>query len=157
MEVQRLQYCINQIIAQARESYQEAPERFSTTALQGLRDRIRSITSDMDALNRSCSAEAAVCFEPMGSLEPAIKDKRLDRLPPPNRPATRNRASPLAFSSASHRRHRAGGDRGEPLIAMKGRLAAKRSRNLPRPTKSIRGRSILVPVDTHAVAHMSCL
>ena len=42
--------------------------------LQGLRDRITSITLDMHTLDRSCSAEAAVGFAPIGSPEKAAKE-----------------------------------------------------------------------------------
>ena len=78
-------------------------------ALQKLQNRISQIirnriTLDMDALNRSCSAEAAVGFELVGSLDAVIKGKKLDRPAPLNKPATRNRPSPLAFTLAQCRR-----------------------------------------------------
>ena len=51
-ELQKLPHRISQIIAQARDSNQEAPEGFSTTALQGLRDRIRSTALDTKGVRK---------------------------------------------------------------------------------------------------------
>ena len=53
-----------------------AAERQSTGALQNLQDRIKYITLDMDALNRSWSAETTVGFAPTGSLEKSANDLR---------------------------------------------------------------------------------
>ena len=65
---------------------------------------IKSITQDMDALNRSCCAEAAVGSEPVGSLEPAVKDKKLAHPAPQSNLTKKEAGSPVAFSSRSHRR-----------------------------------------------------
>ena len=61
----------------------------------------------------------------MGSRKPAIRGNKLDHPAPQNRPTTRNRASQLAFSSASHRRHRVGP---APAVNQSLRWARKKTR-----------------------------
>ena len=62
LELQRLQHQTNFIIVEISEE-PGAAGRPSTDDLQSLQARIRSITRDMDALDRSCSAEFAVGLE----------------------------------------------------------------------------------------------
>ena len=103
-----------------------------------LHDRIKSFTLDMDAFNQSCSAEAAVGFEQVGSREPSAKDKKLAHPAPQSKLTKKRQASPLAFSSGSHRhilRHRV---RQAPMVKQKHRYARKRTRRYrrrPRRTK----------------------
>ena len=61
LESQGLQHRINFIIEETGKE-PGAAERQSTDDLQSLHARIRSTTRDMDALDRSCSAESAVEF-----------------------------------------------------------------------------------------------
>ena len=64
LEIQRLQNRINFIIEDISKEEPGAAGRQSTVDLQNLQARIGSITRDMGALDRSCSAETAMGFLP---------------------------------------------------------------------------------------------
>ena len=117
---------------------QKEPERFSTSAL------LKACTTESSPLRwtltpwtEACSAEAAICFEPVDSLEPAVKDKKLAHPASQCKLTKKGHASPLAFSSGSHRRisqQRGGQASVEKQKHRSERKRTRRSRRRPRRT-----------------------
>ena len=72
--------------------------------LQSLQDRLKFVALDMDALDRSCSAETAVSFVATGSpVKPAKKEQT--SLPASlEKPIMKRPTSPLALDAASRLR-----------------------------------------------------
>ena len=62
LELQRLQHRIQQIIVQTRDPRRKLPARTPIAVLEQLRDRIKCISFNMNALDTSCSVEAATGF-----------------------------------------------------------------------------------------------
>ena len=60
LDLQRLQHSVQQIFQRTREPSRKLPARSPTAVLEQLRDRIRSISLDMDALDKSCSVETEI-------------------------------------------------------------------------------------------------
>ena len=100
VELQRLQHRTNLIITQIGKLEQGATESLSTGALHGSQDRIKSITLDIDTLDRSCSAETAVGFAPTGS-SPRKKNPPFSSF---TRKSLKRQSSPLDFDTGSHHR-----------------------------------------------------
>ena len=113
--LRRLQHRIIFIIEDIGEDEPAAAGRWSTDDLQGLQARIRSITRDMDALGRSCSAETAMGFLPASdhsNTQPCCSRSTGRQATPirvtvsPEKPAKQGRTSPLAFAATSQRYQR---------------------------------------------------
>ena len=124
---------------QTRDPNRKLPDRAPTAALNELRDRIKSVSLDIDALSKSCSVEAATGFA----------------FPSPGRPAVRLRApAPRhhygGLVSTEKRRHCTAGHAGtngeagnlgrEPGVTL--------SKSHRRSTKSTRGGSALAPAES---------
>ena len=60
LDLQRLQHSIQQIFQRTREPSRKLPARSPTAVLEQLRDRIRSISLDMNAHDKSCSVETEI-------------------------------------------------------------------------------------------------
>ena len=77
LELQRPQHFIQQILEQSRDSSRNLPDRTPTGVLEQQRDRIRRISLDMNALNKSCSVEMATCSAPLSPRRPAFRLRAL--------------------------------------------------------------------------------
>ena len=64
LELERLQHSIQQTLEQSRDPGRKARARSPTAVLEQLLDRIRGISQDMHALNRSCCVEMATSSAP---------------------------------------------------------------------------------------------
>ena len=104
MELLRLQHRINIIIAHIGKEEPGATGRQSMDDLRSLKGRIKSITLDMDALDRSCSAETEVGFVPTSSPVKPAKKGQASLSASPEKPMKKRPTSPVAFDAVSRLR-----------------------------------------------------
>ena len=71
LELQRLQHSIQQTLEQTRDPSRKF--RSPTVVLEQLRDRIRSVSLDMHAFNRSCCVETATSSAQLAPRRPAVR------------------------------------------------------------------------------------
>ena len=96
LELKTLQHKISRILQDAASRY------FSTEGLQRLHSRIDLIIRDMTAVNRSCSSEGAVNFQPIDKRPSTSAALRWLSLTSKCRPDAEHE-SPLAFSALGRR------------------------------------------------------
>ena len=73
LELQRLQHSIQQTLEQTRDPSRKLPARPPTVVLEQLRDRIRSNSLDMHALNRSCCVDMETSSVQLAPRRPAVR------------------------------------------------------------------------------------
>ena len=73
LELRGLQHSIQQILTQTRNPSRKLPARTPTAVLEQRRDRIRSISLDMNAFSKSCSVEMATSSAPQSRLRAPVQ------------------------------------------------------------------------------------